>query len=88
MDRDMGLYDSATGESLVADVVQDIASLDEPIELWFCKSKRGPIVQVRYGGASRIHYFYRESEGQKMIREDEVRNGVSLEAVLENAPVN
>lgn len=87
MNRDMGLYDSATGESLVADVVQDIASLDGPIELWFCNSKRGPIVQVRYG-CRYIHYFYREEAGQQMIREDESRNGVSLETVLANAPVN
>lgn len=87
MDRDMGLYDSATGESLKADVVQDIASLDDPIELWYCTSKRGPIVQVRYG-SWRIHYFYQEPEGQAMIREDESRNGVSLEDILANAPVN
>jgi hypothetical protein len=85
MDRKMGLYDSATGESLVASVVQDIASLDEPIELWFCKAQRGPIVQVRYG-ASRIHYFYKEPGGQKMISEDESRNGVSLADVLANDP--
>lgn len=85
MDRSMGLYDSETGESLTADVVQDIASFDEPIELWFCKAKRGPIVQVRYG-CRRIHYFYREPGGQKMITEDERRNGVSLATILENAP--
>ncbi len=86
MDRDMGLFDSDTGESLTASVVQDIASLDEPIELWFCTAKRGPIVQVRYGESRRIHYFYREPEGQKMICEDESRNGVSLATILENAP--
>lgn len=87
MDRDMGLYDSDTGESLTADVVQDIASLDDPIELWYCAAKRGPIVQVRYG-CRRIHYFYNEPEGQQMIREDETVNGVSLETILSHAPSN
>lgn len=85
MDRDMGLYDSATGESLTADVVQDIASLDEPIELWFCTAQRGRIVQVRYG-ARRIHYFYDEPISQQMIRQDESLNGVSLETILAHAP--
>lgn len=85
MDRDMGLYDSDTGQSLTADVIQDIASLDEPIELWFCAAKRGRIVQVRYG-SRRIHYFYDEPGGQQMIREDEGRNGISLETILANAP--
>lgn len=85
MSRDMGLYDRDTGENLKADVVQDIASLDDPIQLWYCKAARGPIVQVRYG-SHHIHYFYQEPEGQKMIREDERRNGVSLADILENAP--
>lgn len=85
MDRDMGLYDSDTGASLTADVVQDIASLDDPIELWYCTAKRGRIVQVRYG-CRRIHYFYDEAGGQEMIREDEGRNGVSLETILAHAP--
>jgi hypothetical protein len=88
VDRKMDLYDSDTGASLVADVVQDIASLDDPIELWFCKAKRGPIVQVRRGHdhSVRIHYFYKEPGGQKMISEDESRNGVSLADVLANDP--
>lgn len=85
MSRDMGLYDVDTGKSLTADVVQDIASFDDPIELWFCKATRGRIVQVRYG-ARRIHYFYDEPGGRDMIREDETRNGVSLETILANAP--
>lgn len=86
MGREMDLYDSDTGETLIADVVQDIASLDKPIELWYCKAKRGPIVQIRYG-CSRIHYFYDEPSGQNMIREDEVRNGgISLEMVVAHAP--
>lgn len=85
MDRDMGLYDSETGASLTADAVQDIASLDDPMELWFCTAKRGRIVQVR-SGCRRIHYFYDEPAGQDMIREDEGRNGVSLETILANAP--
>lgn len=85
MNRDMGLYDSDTGASLTADVVQPIASFDDDIELWYCRAKRGPIVQVR-SGARRIHYFYSEPSGQQMIRQDEVRNGVSLETILENAP--
>lgn len=88
MNRDMGLYDSDTGESLTASVVHDIASLDEPIELWYCTAKRGPIVQVRYGECRRIHYFYREPGEQQMIREDESRNGVSLATILENAPAH
>ena len=88
MDRDMGLYDSDTLESLTADVVQDVASLDEPIELRYCTAKRGRIVQVRRGanGSVRIHYFYDDPEGQKMIASDEARNGVSLAAILEMAP--
>lgn len=85
MDRDMGLYDSDTGESLTAVVVQDIASLDDPIELWYCTAKRGRIVQVRYG-CRRVHYFYDEDGGRQMIRDDEARNGVSLDTILEHAP--
>ena len=84
MDRDMGLYDSATGESLDADVVQRI---NESIELWYCKSQRGPIVQIRHG-CLHVHYFYREDVGQRMIREDERRNGVSLDDILAAAPAN
>lgn len=88
MDRKMDLYDSDTGESLVADTVQDIASLDDPIELRYCTARRGRIVQVRRGkdGGVRIHYFYDEPGSQAMIREDESRNGVSLETILEHAP--
>lgn len=85
MDRSLGLYDSDAGESIKADVVQDIASLDEPITLFYARAQRGRIVQVRYG-ASRIHYFYDEPGGQQMIAEDESRNGVSLATILENAP--
>lgn len=90
MDRDLGLYDSDTGESIVADVVQDVASLDVPITLCYAKAKRGRIVQVRRGEpvSVRIHYFYDEPEGQKMIADDEARNGVSLTAILEMAPTN
>lgn len=87
MSRNMGLYDSDTGESLVADVVHDIASLDDPIELWFCRAQRGRIVQVRRG-CLHIHYFYDEPGGQDMIREDEDRIGVSLEDILAHAPKN
>lgn len=85
MDRSLGLYDSDTGESIVADVVQDVASLDDPITLLYAKAKRGRIVQVRYG-CRNIHYFYDEPGGQKMITEDESRNGVSLADILEMAP--
>lgn len=90
MDRNLGLYDSDTGESIKADVVHDVASLDEPITLLYARAERGRIVQVRRGtdGAVRIHYFYDEPEGQKMIDEDELRNGVSLAAILEMAPVS
>lgn len=88
MDRKMDLYDSDTGESLIADVVQEIASFDDPIELRYCTAQRGRIVQVRRGaeGGVRIHYFYDEPAGRQMIREDECRNGVSLETILANAP--
>jgi hypothetical protein len=88
MDRDLGLFDSDTGESLTADVVRDIASCDGPIELRYCTAKRGRIVQVRRGGngSVRIHYFFDEPGGQQMIRDDERRNGVSLETILANAP--
>ena len=87
MDRSLGLYDSDTGKSIEADVVQDVASLDDPITLLYARAQRGRIVQVRYG-SSRIHYFYDEPEGRKMITEDEGRNGVSLAAILEMAPSN
>lgn len=82
----MDLYDSDTGERLTADVVQDIASIDEPIELRYCTAKRGRIVQVRYG-CRRIHYFYDDTYSQQMIREDERRNGgVGLDLILLHAP--
>jgi hypothetical protein len=81
----MGLYDSDTGASLTASVVQDLDSPDDPIELWFCRAERGPIVQVRYG-CRHIHYFYGEEKGRQMICEDECQNGVSLETILAHAP--
>jgi hypothetical protein len=82
---DIGLYDSATGESLQSSKKHTITSGEEPIELLYCAAQRGPIVQVRRG-CSRIHYFYREPEGQEMIQQDERRLGVSLADILENAP--
>ncbi len=85
MDRSLGLYDSDTGKSIEAEVVQDVASLDDEITLLFAQAQRGRIVQVRRS-VSRIHYFYDEPEGQKMIAEDEQRNGVSLADILEMAP--
>jgi len=90
MSRALGLYDSDTGESITADVVQDVASLDDPITLYYARAKRGRIVQVRRGedGCSRIHYFYDEPQGRDMIAEDESRNGISLAAILEMAPAN
>lgn len=90
MDRSLGMYDSDTGKSIEADVVHDVASLDEPITLLYARAERGRLVQVRRGrdGAVRIHYFYDDPDGQRMIAEDESRNGVSLAAILEMAPAN
>lgn len=61
---------------------------DEPTQLVYGKAKRGRLVQVRRGvsGGVRIHYFFDEPSGMRMIVEDEAQNGVSLDDVFTNAP--
>lgn len=84
----LDLYDSDTGESLVASKIVPLVDGDDPVSLVYSKAKRGRIVQVRRGktGGVRIHYFFDEPEGMSMITQDERRNGVSLGDVFENAP--
>lgn len=58
---DVGLYDSDTGASIIADRV--VRLTDEPDgtrrSLVFASAKRGPIVQIRTGSL-RVHYFLNE----------------------------
>lgn len=93
----MGLYDSDTGESLVAAKVADITELQtdyDRVLLAYTQAQRGRIVQVcrSYGeGDARIHYFFDEPGGIQMIKEDEERFGFQpgdlLKAVQQHAPV-
>lgn len=74
---DIGLYDSATGESLktikIVDVTAEQTSAKEAF-LLFAKAQRGRIVQLRTSGM-RIHYFMDEPSGHKMMTEDAARFG-------------
>ena len=71
--EELGLYDSANGESLLPTRVVDVSDeFGEPAKLVYAKAERGPLVQVQWGCA-RIHYFYEEPYGEKMIRDDAQR---------------
>lgn len=61
-DTNMGLYDSDTGDSLVADRIVPLGNDDdgEPLALAYCNAKRGRLVQVR-AGCLRVHYFLNEA---------------------------
>lgn len=85
MNHNLQLYDSATGDSLKAEKVVTLREGDDPLVLLYTTAKRGRIVQVQ-SGCLRIHYFYEEPAGQKMIEEDEWRDGVTLAQIYENAP--
>ena len=81
---DMGLYDSATGATLVPDKVVDITDLQtdrERVLLVYTKAERGRIVQLHRDGA-RIHYFLDEPGGAAMVAEDEERFGFQTGALL------
>lgn len=75
--EDIGLYDSDTNQDLetlkVVDVTAD-QTRAEKAELLFTKAKRGRIVQLRTDGM-RIHYFFDELSGHKMMDEDCERFG-------------
>lgn len=59
---DMGLYDSATGGSLVADKIVDFGVSDDGDKLTvaYTTAKRGRIAQIRIGDSMRVHYFIAE----------------------------
>lgn len=90
---DLGLYDSATGESLTTlktvDVTKHQTGRDEVV-FNYGRAKRGLIVQLK-SGALRIHYFLNEPSGRKMMAEDCERFGFSpgllLDLADEHAPV-
>ena len=69
---DMGLYDSDTNASLSAERVVDLPDDEDGSKrhLFFCRAKRGQIVQIRTGSL-RTHYFVAES----MLDEDADRIG-------------
>jgi hypothetical protein len=84
---DVGLYDSGTGETLKAIAMFDVTDQQTHTErawLVFTKAVRGPIVQLSCVNM-RIHYFYDEDGGQKMIDEDSERFGFKdlLRLILE-----
>lgn len=90
--RDIGLYDSDTGESLEAIKEVDVSALQSwSAEAWlvYTEAKRGRIVQLQSGSA-RIHYFYDDEYGRKMIAEDGERRSFPdmLRVVDENAPAS
>lgn len=92
MDRSLGLYDSDTQQTLepVKEVnVSDLQTWSDEAWLVYTQAKRGLIVQLQ-SGAARIHYFYDEPGGRKMIEEDGAFRGFPdlLRVVDENAPVN
>ena len=88
--RDIGLYDSDTGQPLVAIKeidVSDMQSWGDEAFLVYTEAKRGRIVQLQCG-TMRLHYFYDEPASKRKIEEDGSRRGFPnmLAVVLENAP--
>lgn len=82
----IGLCDSDTDRSLLIEKRVVLAGRDGPVSLLYTTAKRGRICQVRQANFH-IHYFFDESGAQKMIREDERRNGgITLSQILKNAP--
>lgn len=88
--RDICVYDSDTGQSLEAVKEVDVS----PLQTWsddawlvYSQAKRGRIVQLQ-SGCARVHYFYDEPDGRKLIREDAIRREFPdmLRVVDENAP--
>jgi hypothetical protein len=78
----LGLYDSASGETLLPIHVADVsAEFGEPAKLVYAQAERGALVQVQRGCA-RTHYFYNEPHGEKMIREDAGRWGMTPDALM------
>lgn len=84
MTVDLGLYDSANGNSLEPSKVVDVSEhFSEPMTFAYAMAERGPLVQFRWGsGFARIHYFYDEPEGERMIREDARRWKLSPDALM------
>lgn len=85
--EDMGLFDSANGTSLLPEYVADVSGLfGGPAKLLFTTAVRGRIVQIRWGEdcGARIHYFFDEPEGERMIRADAGRWGVEGDALMAN----
>lgn len=82
IDKRMDMYDSDTGESLMATHVADLGhdAAGEPLALAFARAKRGRIVQIR-AGSLRCHYFLDEPT----ILADAARIGRWLEMSGENA---
>jgi hypothetical protein len=82
---DLGLYDSANGKSLDASKVVDLsARFGESMRFAYAMAERGPLVQFRWGSddCARIHYFYDEPSGERMIREDAHRWNMSPDALM------
>lgn len=82
---DIGLYDSATGDTLKIEKRAVLSGAHGMVSLCYTTAKRGRICQLRRG-VMHIHYFIDEPGGQKMIREDEDRNGIELAEILKHAP--
>ena len=88
---DMGLCDSATGQSLDAIKVVDVTDLQGTyphVALAYASARRGRIVQINWSHTegdpgARIHYFFDEPAGINMIVEDEHRFGFKPPTLLE-----
>lgn len=77
MARDIGLYDSATGDSLSAEHDVDVTAhqtRSDTAALVYTTAKRGRIVQLQ-SDSLRVHYFMDEASGQTMMDEDSERFG-------------
>ena len=90
----IGLYDSDTQESLVAEKIVDVTleqSRNDNSRLIYTRAKKGRIVQLQSDGM-RIHYFFDSPSGREMITEDSERFGFApgklLELAIANAPEN
>jgi len=92
MARDVGLYDSDTGESLRAEHEADVTrhqTWSDVATLVYTTAKRGRIVQLQTGMLS-VHYFLDEPQSQHLMDEHAARFGFApgdlRRLATENAP--
>jgi hypothetical protein len=90
-DNSLGLYDSATGETLETIKTVDVSdkqNFGSKATISYGEARRGRLAQLRFESLY-IHWFFDEPEGRQMIRDDSERFGFGkrlLQIIVEHAP--